>query len=206
MRLLKLSALIIMMGTLLSGKAVFSQEGATIKIGYVDFDEVVRQYYKTQLYQQKLQAEASDEEIVLKGKIDEINRIKQEMELLSDEAKTEKEKLLNMKIAEAQGRRDQTKRDFQRKAINTMNEIFNEIYKEIEIQGKAGGYTFIFRKKVATPAIDQPLVLYGDEKYDLTEKIIEELNKSQPKDKTTDDESSLQEEIEQEMPESLITE
>lgn len=160
----------------------YSQDQASPKVGYVNFDEVVRQYYKTVVYQQQMQQEATEEEGKLKNKIEEINRMKQEMELLSDDARAEKEKLLQLKIAEAQGQRDQTKRDFQRKAINSMNEIFNEIYTEIEKQGKDGGYTFIFRQKIATPAIDQPLVLYGAAEFDLTDDIIEALNKDKPED------------------------
>lgn len=213
MRFLKLSTMVMLFAALLSCKTAFAQN-QNLKIGYVDFDEIVRKFYKTQVYQKQLEDEAKQEEAGLKDQIDEINRIKQEMELLSDDAKKEKEKLMNAKIAEAQSKRDQTKRDFQRKAINTMNDIFGEIYTEIEKQGKAGGYTFILRKKVATPAIDQPLILFADESYDLTEKVIEALNKNQAKEpvkgksetkkeETPAEEPSLQEEIQKEMPKSL---
>ena len=151
-----------------------------IKIAVVDFDDVVKRFYKTAIYQEKMRGEVMDEENVLKEKIEEINQIKEEMELLSPEARVAKERSLQVKIAEAQGRRDQSKRDFQRKMVATMNEIFNEIYQEIEIQGKAGGYNFVFRKRVASPAIDQPILLYADEEYDITDQIIEALNKNQP--------------------------
>ncbi|MCB1194816.1 OmpH family outer membrane protein [bacterium] len=158
-------------------QGIFAQN---IKVAVVDFDEVVKRYYKTQVYQEKMREEVIGEENILKEKIEEINQIRDEMELLSDEAKEEKEKMLQMKIAEAQGSRDQTKKEFQRKMVATMNEIFNEIYVEIEKQGKEGGYTFVLRKRVASPAIDQPIVLYADDQYEITEAIIEALNENQP--------------------------
>ena len=189
---------------LLTGTKTFAQD-VKQKVGFVDFDSVVKRYYKTQLYQQKIQEEASAEEQDLKGKIEEINKLKQEMELLSDEARTEKEKQLQSKIAEAQGQRERSKRDFQRKTINTMNEIFDEIYTEIEKQGKASGYTYIFRKRVASPAVDQPIILYADDQYDMTEPVITELNKGHESDlmNEAEDNPSLEEELKNEMPEGV---
>ena len=181
----------------------------TSKIAFVDFDEVVKRFYKTQVYQMQIQEEVTQEETNLKEKIEEINRIKQEMELLSDEARAEKEKLLQAKIAEAQGSRDRTKRDFQRKTINTMNEIFEVIYAEIEKQGKAKGFEYIFRKRVASPSIDQPIILYADDQYDLTESVIESLNKGHEEEleeMQKEEEPAEEENPVNEMPESLETE
>ncbi|MCD6460778.1 OmpH family outer membrane protein [bacterium] len=186
--------------------SLFAQSG---KIGFVDLDEVAKRFYKTQVYQLQIKEELSQEETNFKEKVDEINRIKQEMELLSDDARTEKQKLLQAKIAEAQGSRDRTKRDFQRKAINTMNEIFDEIYVEIEKQGKAGGFDYIIRKRLASPTLDQFIILYGNDKYDLTEQIIEALNKGHKEEleqlnKKT--EAAEDQEMDNEMPKSLETE
>ncbi|MEW6535038.1 MAG: OmpH family outer membrane protein [Candidatus Auribacterota bacterium] len=182
MKSLKTLATIAFVGSCLCSFNASAQQSSSLKIGFVNFDEVVRRYYKTVIYQEQMQSEAAGEEADLKEKIEEINRIKEEMQLLSEEARQEKEKLLQLKIAEAQGQRDQTKRDFQRKAINSMTDVFNDIYVEIDKQGKEGGYTFIFRQKFSSPAIDQPLVLYGDAQYDLTESVITALNANKPAD------------------------
>ncbi len=201
-RTTKISILVAVIAVmLLTGSKTFAQQ-VKQKVGFVDFDSVVKRYYKTQLYQQQIQQEATEEEQNLKDKIEEINKMKQEMELLSDEARTEKEKELQTKIAEAQGQRERSKRDFQRKTINTMNEIFDEIYTEIEKQGKASGYTYIFRKRVASPAVDQPIILYADDQYDMTEPVISALNKGHESDliNEAEDNPTLEEELKDEMP------
>ncbi len=186
-----------------------------LKIGYVDFDEVFKRYYKTQLYQEKIQDEADQEEKSLQAKVEEINKLKQEMELLSDDARREKEKVLQSKIAEAQGSRDQTRRDFQRKTINTMNEIFDEIYKVIEKKGKDGGYSYILRLKMASPTIDQQIILYAEKKFDITEEVIQELNKDKKeslkektdsKKETGSEEKDIKDEIKDEMPKNMKAE
>ena len=201
--MLKRSVVFIALTLLLGlGSSLYAQSS---KIAFVDFDEVVKRYYKTQVYQMQIQEEVTQEETNLKEKIEEINRIKQEMELLSDEARAEKEKLLQAKIAEAQGSRDRTKRDFQRKTINTMNEIFEEIYDEIEKQGKAKGFEYIFRQRVASPSIDQPIILYADDQYDLTEIVVEALNKGHEEEMEQMDkeEPTTEENLDNEMPKSL---
>ncbi|MDX9703554.1 MAG: OmpH family outer membrane protein [Candidatus Auribacterota bacterium] len=202
---MRITILVALVTVTLTASELFAQE-LKQKIGFVDFDSVVKRYYKTQLYQQKIQNEATEEEQNLKDKVEEINKIKMEMELLSDDARSEKEKQLQTKIAEAQGQRERSKRDFQRKTINTMNEIFEEIYDEIEKQGKASGYTYIFRKRVASPAVDQPIILYADEQYDLTENIISALNKGHESDLISEDDMmkpSFEDELKKEMPKGV---
>lgn len=198
------SFIIALFGVLLGAAGVQAQD-SELKIGFVDFDSVVKRYYKTQLYQQQIQQDATEEEADLKAKIAEINKMKQELELLSDEARSEKEKQLQAKIAEAQGQRERTKRDFQRKTINTMNEIFEEIYAEIEKQGKAHGYDYVIRKRVASPAVDQPIILYADEKFDMTEEVISALNKGHESDlmQKQEDDPTIEDELKEEMPKGM---
>jgi|GEM_PF-1636640 len=212
-RFFKVSTMAVLAVAFICAKSTSAQD--KLKIAYVDFDEVFKRYYKTQLYQEKIQDEANQEEKNLQEKVDEINKLKQELELLSDEARKEKEKTLQSKIAEAQGSRDQTRRDFQRKTINTMNEIFDEIYKVIEKKGKEGGYSYILRLKMASPTIDQQIILYAEKKFDITEEIIAEINKgskdvkkeeSKGNKETKTEDKDIKDEIKDDMPANIKSE
>ncbi len=200
-----LSVLFVLFGFLLTTKV----SAEDMKIGYVDFDQIVKRYYKAQMFMEKMRERVGSEEAVFQEKVDEINRIKQEMELLSEDSRESKMKLLRLKMAEAKNMREAVAQDLQRKKINMMNQIYQEVYAQIDTIGKAEKYTYIFRDKIGTAMIDQPLILFATEKYDLTEKVIEEMNKSNvgleeeviEEEKTED--SGAMENIEEEMPKSL---
>lgn len=202
-----LSVLFVLFGFLLTTKV----SAEDMKIGYVDFDQIVKRYYKAQMFMENMRERVGKEEAVFQEKVEEINRIKQEMELLSEESRESKTKLLRLKMAEAKNMREAVAQDLQRKKINMMNQIYQEVYAQIDKIGKEEKYTYIFRDKIGTAVIDQPLILFATEKYDLTEKVIEEMNKgsleSEEKEEVIEEEkaedSGAMENIEEEMPKSL---
>ncbi|MEN3038160.1 MAG: OmpH family outer membrane protein [Candidatus Kryptonium sp.] len=153
---------------------LFSQ----VKIGYVDSETIMRQLPEAQEAQRKIDALVQQWQIELqrmrdewKAKYDEYERRKL---ILTDEARAQMEKdltELDKRIAEFQVQKFGPEGELYRKQDEFVKPIQNKIFNAIKEVAIEEGYDFVFDKS------GEILLLYANEKYDLTQKVLNKLLK-----------------------------
>lgn len=157
--------------------AISTGEAADLKIGYIDSQQIFRAYKGTADAQAKLDTEVAEWEKKAEDMRVEIEDLQKELEaqslLLSEEKKKEKEQTLQGKYAEyqqfvtsiwgPQGEAVKRNEELTQPIIEKIDTILKKIAEDED-------YTFIF------DAVGGALV-YAKPTFDLTEQVIEELNK-----------------------------
>lgn len=162
-------ALLIM---LLAGSGMANAEEGQIaegmKIGWIDLDQVFRGYHKTEKVLSDLEKSVETKEDEIKKVAQKIETLEQEKFLLSESGRREKEEEINeQKIALIKLQRE-SEIDLNQKVMTEKGKLLDEILEIVAKKAEAEGYTFIFRKA---------LMVYADPDLELTEDILEELNK-----------------------------
>lgn len=150
------------------GVAKDNRSFSEMKIGYVDFEKVFNEYHKTKEGNEILNKEKAAKEDEGKKMVDAVNKMRQEAELLSQEAKKKKEEQIKEKIRELREFSEITRRDLLKKRNDMWKTIFDEIRTVVQEKGKKEGYTVIF---------DDKALLYKLDGMDLTDEVIQSLNK-----------------------------
>ncbi len=154
--------------SLVSILAVDSFSFAEVKFGYVDFIRVFNNYKKTVKAEEKLGKKGEKKQIEREKLVSQIKKIKDQIEISSEKEKEKKKKDIAEKIKKLQEFDKKVSKELLKEKDDAAKEIikeFDEVIKEI---AKKDGYTFIF---------NQRFILYGDSGYDLTEKVLNTLNK-----------------------------
>jgi len=140
-----------------------------LTFGYVDFEKVFNEYHKTKAEDARLKAELEKKKKEFDAKRDEINKLRDSMELLGEDARKEKENNLREKIGELSALRKDTEERLLEERNKKWLEIYNEIKEVVAEYGKKQKYTFVF---------DDKALIYKLDKYDITDKVVEILNKT----------------------------
>ena len=154
-------------GVFLFGLCV-SSSFAESKIGYVNMEKCFNEYGKTQTANAKLQEEQKKKRAEAEKMVASINKLKEESELLSDQARRNKEAIIKEKIKELRDYEKDTVGEIRDKLLTLRKDIIGEITKVIEEKGKKEGYDYIFISDV---------LVYKKDGADVTESILEILNK-----------------------------
>lgn len=151
---------------------LFSQ----VKIGYVDSETIMKQLPEAQEAQRKVdvliqqwQAELQRMKDEWKSKYDEYERRKL---ILTDEARAQMERELSeldRKIADFQMQKFGPDGELYRKQDELVKPIQNKIFNAIKEVAVEEGFDFVFDKS------GEILLLYANEKYDLTQKVLNKL-------------------------------
>ncbi|MCM8783583.1 MAG: OmpH family outer membrane protein [Candidatus Omnitrophica bacterium] len=149
---------------------------ADLKIGYIDVSRVFDEYNRTKEEDQILEKKGSEKEAQREKMVNEIKKIKEELDLASDKVKPDKQKLLDEKIKNLQGYDRTTREDLRKERDGIVREILKEIDGVIQELGKKEGYTVI---------VNERLLLYRDESLDLTGRVIKILNEQYDKKKSS---------------------
>lgn len=143
-----------------------------VKIGYVNFEKAFNEYYKTKEGNAILAKEKSAKEDEGRKLVDQVNKMRKEAELLSQEAKKEKETEIREKIRELKEFTEISRQGLVQKRNEMWKKIFEEIRAVIKVKAEKEEFTLIF---------DDKALLYKMESLDLTDEIIRELNKEDKK-------------------------
>ncbi len=170
MTVISLLAAALLLSALAGGSAV-AQE---IKIGYINLGDTFDSYEKTKKYDASLEGKRDTKEEEREKLVDTIRDLKEEMALLSEQGKEEKQRVIDEKIKVLQEFDESTRETLREERDEMVREIFQEIDNVIQDYGKENGYTAILNDRV---------LLYGDETIDITDDIIEILNAGFKKDK-----------------------
>jgi len=138
------------------------------KIGYVDLRRAFYEYEKAKNMESDLNVLTEERKSERTGKIEAITKLREEAELLTGDARARKEQMIDAKLTELQ----EFDRNVRQVLLNKKNDMFREviddIQKVVDEIGKKEGYNYI---------LDSRNIMYAEETFDLTDGVIEQLNK-----------------------------
>ena len=148
--------------------AVPTGQAAEGKIGFVNLAKVFDNYERTKSSDAVLEQKGKQKEAELETKMNDLKKMREGLELLSEEMRESKSRQLEQKSDEVQLFRKNTAQDLRRERDRIAKDILEEIQKGIEEYAKANGYALI---------IDERSLLYGAPTIDLTDELLAALNK-----------------------------
>lgn len=146
----------------LSGSTAFAE-----KIAYVDVAKVFDAYEKTKSQDSILEEQGVAKQAEREEKVKEVRRLKDELFLLSDDKKEEKQNAIDEKIKALQDFELQVRKDLGKKRDEIVKEILKDIDETIKDYGLKQGYDFI---------VNERALLYSTSKADVTDAVLETLN------------------------------
>ena len=144
------------------------------QIGFVSFEKIFESYEKTKEKNENLQKEKYEKEVDGQKMVDDINKLRNEIQLLSEEMKESKQKELTEKMRNLRDFTNDSKESLLKKRDEIFKALTKEIVSIIEEKGKTDGYTLIF---------DDQVLFYKAKANDLTEEIIKILNNKYKQEK-----------------------
>jgi outer membrane protein len=139
---------------------------------YVDVAKLFDEYQKTKDNDTVLKSMGEEKEKQREAIVKEIRSLKDELVLLTDEAKKEKQDLLDQKIIKLQDFDRDAKRELSENRSKLVKEIFQDIDDVVQVYGEKKGHDMILNERA---------LLYRNEKFDVTADILAELNKGYKK-------------------------
>lgn len=146
-----------------------------LEVGYIDLSKIFDEYAKTQVSSRELEEEGETKQAEESKMLDEIRRLKDELELLSEAAKEKKQAGVDRKIKELQDFRKESREELMGESRQMMREIMGDIEAAIKEYGKSHNYDLILNDSKVLPYSSRA-VLYRGEGLDLTEDILKILN------------------------------
>ena len=149
--------------------AVFSaEETPTVrKIGIVNLDQVFQEYERTKASDAKLE-ELSDSKQAERDKfVSEIKSMREELILLNQDARAERQKAIEEKLRELANFDQQVKENFRKQREETLKVILKDIEEIVTAYGKENGFDLVLNERA---------VLYQVEAIDITKEILTILN------------------------------
>jgi outer membrane protein len=139
---------------------------------YVDVAVLFDEYQKTKDNDEVLKNLGQSKEQERDSLVNEIRALKDELVLLNDEAKTQKQEALDDRIRKLQDFDRDAKRELGEKRNKLVREIFKDIDDVVQRFGERKGYDMILNERA---------LLYRNPKLDVTQEILKELNKNYKK-------------------------
>jgi outer membrane protein len=143
-----------------------------LKIGYVDVEKVFNEYELTKQNDAKLKEEGKTKTGERAGMVEEIKKLKEEAELLSEEVRKEKETVIEEKLKTLRDFDEKTKNELRSKRDFLLKGIFDDIRETIEEIGKAEQYSLVFNDRA---------LLYKTDAFDITPQVVKKMNEKASK-------------------------
>ena len=163
------AVLAVLLGLLLAGAAK-----AQMKVGFVDMQQVVTKSKPGKAALDKLKAEASKKQEEVKAKEQEIAKAEEELQkqsaVLSDVARREKDEAIQRKKRDLRRIAEDYSRDLAARENELLVDLQRDILAAVRDYGKEKGYTLIIER-------NQGGIMYGADALDLTQDIIERMDK-----------------------------
>jgi Skp family chaperone for outer membrane proteins len=163
---------VVIAGVILGITLLFSQAYAADKFAYVDLSKIFAEYNKTKDYDKVLEGKENVYEAERNKKVDEVKQLQDKLELLSDKEKEAKTKDLQEKFKTLQEFDRQQQTDLRKEQDEKMREILKDIEGPVKQYSEKEGYTMVFNDRV---------LVYQTKSMDISDKIIEIINKGYKK-------------------------
>jgi outer membrane protein len=142
----------------------FAQE---LKIGYVNLAKVFDGYERTKASEATLEKQGKAKEAELEGRMTELKKLRQNLELLNNEAREAKSREIEEKSEELQRFRNAAARDLGRDRDRVARDLLKAIQDGIDSYAKANGFTLV---------LDSRSLLYAMPAQDVTDGVLKLLN------------------------------
>ena len=156
----------------------FSLAADVAKIGVIDFQKVLETSTAGKVIQSKLKTQNEKMTADLQSKGAEIEKISQRLEresmVMSKEMREEKEREQRIKVNDFKSLQKRYRSELQKLQGELMQQLQTDITAITQEMGKKGGYLLI---------LDKRIVIYAPTSVDLTDKLIQAINKKSAKDK-----------------------
>ena len=139
------------------------------KFGYMNLNKVFDEYNKTKEYDAALEAESKEYEKERNTKVEKLKELQGKLDALKEDERNKQQAEIDKLIAELRDYDRQKKTDLTKKRDDKIREILLEIEKNVTDYAKKENYSFI---------VNYNALIYGDNTYDLTDKILQILNDS----------------------------
>lgn len=146
------------------GFSVYAAEGKT---AFVDVAKVFDGYEKTKDQDKVLAESGEKKQQERESKVQEIRRLKDELALLSDKNKEEKQLAIDEKVKTLQEFDAAAGKELREKRDGAVKEILKDIDDVIKDYGTKKGYDFIFNERA---------MVFRSDKFDVTNEVLTELN------------------------------
>ncbi len=140
---------------------------STGKIGYVDLSRAFDEYQKTKDSDKSLEQKSDAKQKEREKLVDEIKKMRDELELLSESAKPKKQEAIDDRIKKLQEFDQEAKNELRKERDAMVRDILKEMNEVVAEYGQREGYAIILNDRV---------LLYSDKALDLTDQIIKVLN------------------------------
>jgi len=139
-----------------------------VKIGYVDMRKIFFEYKKTKEFNAELEKEDEKVKKEIEDKTQDIRKLRDEIDLLSERAKEQRQPELREKIRALEEFRRGKVDELLKKKEAMFQEIRENVMKVSSEFAKKNGYDIIF---------DEAMFVYSSNKYDVTDPILKQLNR-----------------------------
>lgn len=159
--------ILLLVGFLIIGVIRVNAQGLDGKVGFLDLSRIFDEYGKTKEYDQTLEKKHAEYEEERNEKLTKIRDAQAKLALLKEEEKTKLQEQMDKDRAELLefDRKKQT--DLKKQRDDKIREILLEIEKIVKDFAKKEKYSLILNDRV---------LIYGDEKADISEEILKILN------------------------------
>lgn len=144
-----------------------SMAHAAQKIAFVDVANVFDNYQRTKVVDKELEGKGKEKESELETRVNELKKLRDGLDLLSDKAKEEHQKQIEDKANELQQFRLATQTELRRQRDSVAREILKEIDDVVQAYAKAQGYDLL---------LNQRTLVYGSPEMDVTNDVLKQLN------------------------------
>ena len=145
---------------------------AAEKFAYVDLSRAFSEYNKTKDYDKVLSDKENSYSQDREKKVNEVKQFQDKMNLLGDKEKETKKAEMETKVKALQEYDRQKQTDLRKEQDEKMKEILKDIEDTVKKYSEKEGYTFVFNNRV---------LVYENKSFDITDKVVELLNKSYKK-------------------------
>ena len=163
---------VLLAGVILCVTVLVASAYAADKFAYVDLSKIFSEYGKTKDYDKVLEGKESVYETERNKKVEEVKQLQEKIELLSEKEKEAKTKDLQVKFKSLQEFDRQQQTDLRKEQDEKMREILKDIEGAVKQYSEKEGYTLVFNNRV---------LVYETKSMDISDKIIEILNKGYTK-------------------------
>ena len=148
----------------MASSVLFAAEG---KFATVDIGKIFDEYEKTKKYDQQFQTEGKTKQEERDAIVHEVRRLRDEMALLSEEVKKEKQDTIEAKLKELDTFDGDTRKVLGEKRNEAVREVFQDIETVMAQYGERKGYDIVFNDRA---------LLYKNKQFDVTADVLRELN------------------------------
>ena len=137
------------------------------KVAYVNVGKLFDAYERTKASEAVLEKKGKQKEAEMEGRVTELKKLRESLELLNDKAREAKAREIEAKADELKRFRANTARDLRSERDDIAEQILKEIQTVVTEYGKQHQFSLI---------LDERTMLYGQATFDATDEILTLLN------------------------------